>query len=75
MRTESQMITIATRASKELNLDLGRKWGFPAAVLADAACDLGITMMLETGRTEEQIVEVVRRIAQDVADKKRGWTP
>jgi hypothetical protein len=69
------MITIATRATKELNLDLSRKWGFPAAVLADATCGLGITMMLETGRTEEQIVEIVRRLANDMAIAKQGWTP
>jgi len=74
MRTASQMITIATRAAKDLYSDHARKWGFPASVLADAACDLGITMMLETGRSEEQIVEIVRRIAQDVATKKQGWT-
>jgi len=67
MRTEEQMITIVVRATKDTQLDLARKWGFPASVFADATFGLGVTMMFETGHTEEQIVETVRRLVADLS--------
>ena len=67
MRTEEQMITIVVRATKDTQLDLARKWGFPASVFADATFGLGVTMMFETGHTEEQIVEIVRHLVSDLS--------
>jgi hypothetical protein len=60
MRTEEQMVTIVTRATKDLHLDLARKWGFPSGVFAGSTFGLGVTMLVESGYTEEQIVEIVR---------------
>lgn len=62
MRTQEQMVNIVTRAMKDLHLDHGRKWGIPAHVLAGATFQLGITMMHESGYSEEEIVEVVRSL-------------
>jgi hypothetical protein len=67
MRTDQQMTTIITRATKDFHLDLARKWGFPASVMAGSTFGLGVTMMLESGYTEEQIVEVVRQIVGDLS--------
>ena len=35
MRTDEQMATIVTRATKELHLGLAKKWGFPVTELRD----------------------------------------
>jgi hypothetical protein len=61
------MATIIVRATKDAQLELARKWGFPAPVFAGATFGLGVTMMFETGHTEEQIVETVRRLIADLA--------
>lgn len=66
MRTEEQMTTIITRATKDLHRDIARKWGFPASVFAGSTFGLGVTMMLESGHTEEQIVEIVRQLVGDL---------
>lgn len=67
MRTEEQMTSIVTRQMKDLQLGLARKWGIPAEVLAGATFGLGVTMMFETGHTEEQIVEFVRQLVGNLA--------
>lgn len=67
MRTEEQMATIVTRAMKDLHLDLAKKWGFPVSVIAGSTFGLGVTMMFESGYTEEQIVEVARGLVAILA--------
>lgn len=67
MRTDEQMATIITRATKDLHLDLAKKWGFPVRVIAGSTFGLGVTMMVESGYTEEQIVEVVRLLVDDLS--------
>jgi hypothetical protein len=66
MRTDAQMATIVTRATKELHHDLAKKWGFPVGVIAGSTFGLGVTMMFESGYTEEQIVEIVRGLVADL---------
>jgi hypothetical protein len=61
------MTTIITRATKDLHKDIARKWGFPASVFAGSTFGLGVTMMHESGYTEEQIVEVVRQLVADLS--------
>lgn len=67
MRTEEQMATIVTRATKDLHHDLAKKWGFPARVIAGSTLGLGVTMMIESGYTEEQIVEIVHSLVADLS--------
>jgi len=67
MRTAEQMTTITTRAIKDLHKDLVRKWGFPVGTITGATFGLGVTMMIESGYTEEQIIEVVRNLVADLA--------
>lgn len=67
MRTQEQMATIATRRMKDLHLEIAKKWGIPAGVLAGTTFGLGITMMFETGHSEEQIVDMVRQLVADLA--------
>jgi hypothetical protein len=67
MRTDEQMATIVTRATKELHLGLAKKWGFPARVIAGSTLGLGVTMLFESGYTEEQIVEIVRQLVGEAA--------
>lgn len=71
MRTEEQMATIITRAMKDLHKDTARKWGFPAHVFAGSTFGLGVTMMLESGYAEEQIVEMVRQLVADLSAPPR----
>ncbi len=71
MRTEEQMATIITRAMKELHKDTARKWGFPAHVFAGSTFGLGVTMMVESGYGEEQIVEMVRQLVADLTAPPR----
>ena len=66
-RTEQQIATIVTRATKDLHLEIAKKWGFPADVIAGATFGLGVTMMHECGYTEDQIVEIVHRLVADLA--------
>ena len=65
-RTEQQMADIVTRKTKDLHLELARKWGFPAHVIAGSAFGLAVTMMIESGHTEAQVVEIVRQLAADL---------
>lgn len=66
MRTQEQMATIATRRMKDLHLEIAKKWGIPTGVLAGTTFGLGITMMFETGHSEEQIVDMVRQLVADL---------
>jgi hypothetical protein len=66
MRTEEQMATIITRSMKDLHKDTARKWGYPAHVLAGATFGLGVTMMVESGYSEEQLLEIVRQLVADL---------
>jgi hypothetical protein len=72
MRTDEQMATIITRSMKDLHKDTARKWGFPARVLAGATFGLGVTMMFESGYSEEQIVEIVRQLVGDLTASPSG---
>jgi hypothetical protein len=56
------MASIVTRQVKDLQLELARRWGITAEVLAGSTFGLGVTMMFESGYTEEQIVEEVHRL-------------
>ncbi len=67
MRTEQQMTTIITRAMKDLHKDTARKWGFPARILAGATFGLGVTMMHESGYSEEEILDIVRQLVGDLS--------
>ena len=67
MRTDEQMATIITRSMKDLHKDTARKWGFPATVMAGATFGLGVTMMFESGYSEEQIVEIVRSLVGELS--------
>lgn len=67
MRTESQMASIVTRSTKDHQLEIAKKWGIPASVIAGATFGLGVTMMFETGHTEEQIVEIVRQLVGELS--------
>lgn len=72
MRTDEQMRTIVTRAMKDLHTDTGRKWGFPPRVLAVATFELGVTLLRESGCTEEQIVAFVREFVAGLPAPPRG---
>ena len=67
MRTEQQLATIVTRSTKDHHLEMARKWGIPASVMAGATFGLGVTMMFESGYSEEQIVEIVRQLVGDLS--------
>ena len=67
MRTEQQLATIVTRSTKDHHLEMARKWGIPASVMAGATFGLGVTMMFESGHSEEQIVEIVRQLVGDLS--------
>lgn len=67
MRTDKQMASIVTRSTKDHHLEIARKWGFPANVMADATFGLGVAMMIESGYSEEQIIEIVRQLVTDLA--------
>jgi hypothetical protein len=69
MRTDTQMTTIITRAMKNLHMEHAKKWGFPANVIASATFGLGVTMMVESGYTEEQLVEIVRELVADLSTR------
>ena len=71
MRTDEQMTTIVTRAMQELHKDSARKWGFPPRVLAGATFGLGITLMHESGYSEEQLLKIVRQFVADLSAPPR----
>lgn len=60
MRTEQQMAAIVSRATKDLHVDLARKWGFPSRVIAGSTFELALTLMMGTGYTEGEIFEMAR---------------
>ena len=70
-RTEEQLASIVTRSMKQHQLEVARKWGIPAGVVAGATFGLGVTMMFESGYGEEQIVEIVRELVADLAAPPR----
>jgi len=72
MRTEQQMVSIVTRSTKDHQLEIARKWGIPANVIAGATFGLGVTMMFESGHSEEQIVEIVRQLVADLDASPAG---
>jgi len=67
MRTTEQMTTIVTRAMKDLHKEHAKRWGFPVGVIAGATFGLGVTMLFESGYTEEQIVEIVQHLVADLS--------
>ena len=67
MRTEKQLASIVTQSTKNLHLEMAKKWGIPAGVLAGAAFGLGVTMMFESGHSEEEIVEIVRSLVGELS--------
>lgn len=72
MRTEQQMASIVTRSTKDHHLEMARKWGIPASVMAGATFGLGVTMMFESGYSEEQIVEIVHQLVADLSGAPEG---
>lgn len=72
MRTEQQMASIITRSTKDHQLEVAKKWGIPAAVVAGATFGLGVTMMFESGYSEEQIVEIVRQLVGELTASPSG---
>ena len=72
MRTEKQLASIVTRSTKDHHLEMARKWGIPATVMAGATFGLGVTMMFETGHTEEQIVEIARQLVAELSGPPEG---
>jgi formate/nitrite transporter FocA (FNT family) len=67
MRTEQQLANIVTRSTKDHQIEIARKYGIPSGVVAGATFGLGITMMFESGHSEEQIVEIARQIVGDLS--------
>jgi hypothetical protein len=67
MRTEDQMATIVTRATKDLHKELASKWGFPAHVIAGSAFGLAVTMMVESGYGEAQLHEIIQQLVADLS--------
>jgi hypothetical protein len=65
-RTPEQLSNIATRSTKEHQLEIAKKWGIPADVLAGATFGLGVTMMFESGHSEDQIIEMLRGVMSDL---------
>ena len=72
MRTEQQMATIITRSTKDHQLEIARKWGIPPSVIAGATLGLGVTMLFESGYSEEQIVEIVRQLVGELSASPFG---
>ena len=71
-RTEQQLASIVTRSTKDHQLEIARKWGIPANVIAGATFGLGVTMLFESGYTEEQIIEIVRQLVSDLSAAPLG---
>lgn len=67
MRTEAQMASVATQRMKDLHKEIAKKWGIPATVLAGTTFGLGVTMMHESGYTQDQIVDMVKNLLGDLS--------
>ena len=82
MMTIEDMTRLITQRIKDTNLEtvreLGRQWQVKvdevetvaaelSRLIAGATFGLGVTMMFETGHTEDQIVEIVRRLVRDLS--------
>lgn len=65
-RSDQQMATIVTRATKDLHRDIAKKWGFPANVIAGSTFSLAVTMMHDSGYTDDQIVEFARQLLAEL---------
>lgn len=73
--TTQELTTIVTRRMKDLHLEtaqqIAQKWQISANVITDAIAGatfgLGVTMMVESGYDEDQIVEIVRRLVADLS--------
>ena len=76
MRTEQQMATIVTRRMKELHVEVATKWGIPTSVITHSTFGLAVTMMFESGYSEDQIADMVRQLVNDLAQaaEHRGAT-
>ena len=61
------MATIVTRSTRDHQLEISKKWGIPVSVVANATFDLGVAMLLESGYTEDEIVEAARQLVADRA--------
>lgn len=72
MRTEKQQASIVIRSTKDHQLELARKWGIPANVMASATFELGVTLLRDSGYTEEQIVELARQLVADLSGSGRS---
>ena len=71
-RTEQQLASIITRSTKDHQIEIARKWGIPSGVVAGATFGLGVTMMLESGYSEDQIVEIVHDLVADLSGSPEG---
>jgi len=70
-RSEQQLAEIATRRMKDLHQEIAKRWGIPVGILAGTTLGLGITMLLDSGYSEEQIFDVVRSLMTDLTDSGR----
>lgn len=66
-RSEQQLADIATRRMKDLHLEIAKRWGIPAGVLAGTTLGLGVTMMFESGYSHDEIVNTVLNLLADLA--------
>ena len=64
-RTDAQLATIVTRSTKDHQLEIAKKWGIPAGVVASATFGLGIAMLLESGYSEDEILDAARQFVTD----------
>jgi hypothetical protein len=80
--TNHEMTTIVVRKMKDLNLEIARQFGHEfkippdivVRVITGAIFGLGVTMMIECGKTEEELVETVRSLVADLqaSPEERG---
>jgi len=66
MKTVEQMTSVVTQHVKDLNRELVRDAGVTVEVLAGSIFGLGVTMLFESGSSEEEIVAIVRKIVGDL---------
>ena len=66
-RTDAQLASIVTRSTRDHQLKIAKKWGIPPGVVAHATLGLGVAMLLESGFTEDEIVETARQLVADRA--------
>lgn len=67
MMSTQEMCRVVAVEVESLHLELARKWGFPTGLLAGATFGLAVAMMRACGCSEEQIVEVVRRVVEELS--------